>query len=174
MKNNKKNKELDELSKLIHSMSQVTSMIIWTIKIRKFITEIVGSIFGAIWASTLLMYILTDNKFYLKVFVGLIAIGLIIYFIIMILASIGKRKREEYIESLDMASLDKPSPNDINNDLFTDEVPIKYLVTDKNDSMYNKTLFLYPVYGRLNPNKTITFFRKEQITPITDIKIKDN
>lgn len=173
MKKDKKNKELDELSVLIGSMVRMTSIIIWTIKIRKFITEIVGSIFGAIWASTLLIYIFTDNKFYLKLFVGLIAIGLILYFVIMLLESIGKRKREKYIESLDMASFETPPPNDINIKFFPEEEPIKYLVTDKNDPMYKKIMFLYPVYGRLNPNKTITFFKKNQIEPITNINLKN-
>jgi len=171
----KKNKELDELSVsvLISSMVRMTSIIIWTIKIRKFITEIVGSIFGAIWASTLLIYIFTENKFYLKLFAGLIAVGLIFYFIIMLLESIGKRKREKYFESLDMANFETPPLNDINIKFFSEEEPIKYLVTDKNDPMYSKIMFLYPMYGRLNPNKTVTIFKKNQIEPIKNINLKD-
>lgn len=173
MKKDKKNKELDELSLLYSSMSRITSIFIWAVYMRKFITEIIGAILGTIWASTLLIYIFTENKFYLKLFVGLIAIGLIFYFILMLLESIGKRKREKYFESLDMANFETPPLNDINIKFFSEEEPIKYLVTDKNDPMYSKIMFLYPMYGRLNPNKTVTFFKKNQIEPITNINLKN-
>jgi len=165
-----KNKKIDELSVILQSMTKLTARIIWVCKLRELLTGIFASNLGMAWASTLVLYVFTGDMLCLKLFFGVIALGLMFYFIVMLLETIGKRRRDNYINSLDMASMDKPFTTDINNMFFPEEEPVKYIVTDKNDPMYKKILFLYPIYGRLNQNKTITFFKKNQIEPVTDKK----
>jgi hypothetical protein len=163
------NKELKELESVMVSIGRWTNIIVWFYTIGQFIVEIGGAIIGTAWASMLVIYIFTGNTLYLKLFFGVIALGLIFYFQIMWIEALRKYKQKKFINSLDMSNLDKPNANDINLKFFTEDEPVKYLVTDKKDKAYKKIMFLYPIYGRLNNNGTVTFLKKSQIEPINKI-----
>ena len=68
---------------------------------------------------------------------------------------------------MDMSDKEVPDADDINLKIFSGYVNLKYRVIDKKDSLYNKELFLYPMYGRLHANGSISYFKSNQITQVT-------
>ena len=138
-------------------------IITWINTTGKLIGDIFAALFGCAWASTLFMYIFTSNTFYLKIFAGVLAVMLIIAFIIIAIQAIASYRFKTTQSYKDMSDKDSPDKDDINNILFADSKPIKYKVIDKKSPMYGKEFFLYPVHGRVNGNKTITYFKDNQL-----------
>ena len=150
----------------------MVNAMVWYEKRGKIISSIIGSIICSAWASTLIVYICTENVFWLKIFFGFLAVCLICAFQLMWINPIIEHfsNKNKVPMPIDMKRITVPDTNDPNLKLFSDYKHIKYRVIDKNDASYNKQLFLYPIYGRLNGNGTMSFFKTTQITQASEEK----
>jgi hypothetical protein len=148
------------------------SFIIWFKTQGRLIINIFGSILGIALSSLLILYVYTDNKLYLNVFTLTIGSSMILMFILFIIESItnylmGVKNNKSF---KDMSRMTAPDKDDINIALFKNTEPKKYKVNDEKDKLaHNKQLFLYPVYARMNPNGTMSFFRKEQLEEVNPL-----
>jgi hypothetical protein len=102
----------------------------------------------------------------MKIFAGTLSVILIFAFQVHWIISLINYRRRKLWSRLDMTNMDIPDKNDINNLFFKEIKPLKYKVVDEKDSLYNKQLFLYPMQGRLNPNKTVSFYKESQLEKI--------
>lgn len=166
----KKNKDsFKELGSVMASANKLIILSLYILKVRQWnknkgqvITTIFGSVIGSAWASTLIVYICTDNTFWLKMFFGTIAVILILMFQVMWIESLLKQPVRQPI--MDMTEIYTPNPSDINLKMFNGYKHCKYRITDSNCPEYNKQYFLYPVYARLHGDGRIMFFKTTQIT----------
>jgi len=171
-----KNKEIKDLDVLMASMHKTIIVMnfavrfhLWYKRIGDIISSITGAIIGSAWASTLIIYICTNNTFWLKVFFGFIAVILIIAFQMMWFNALMKYQSNKGAIK-DMSKMDNPDADDVNLKVFDEYKNFKYRVTDKHDPQYNKQFFLYPMYGRWNSNGTIMVFKSTQIIQTTEEK----
>lgn len=171
-----KNKEIKDLEVLMNSMHKtmivanfMVKLHLWYKRVGEIISSVIGAIIGSAWASTLIIYICTDNTFWLKVFFGFISVILIIAFQMMWFNSLMRYKIIKGATK-DMVKMDNPDADDVNLKFFDGYKNFKYRITDKHDPQYNKQFFLYPMYGRLNGNGTLIFFKSTQIIQTTEEK----
>ena len=163
-----------ELDSVMASANNVLLVGLWIFKIHKWykttgkvVSAFFGAIIGSAWASTLIIYICTDNAFWLKLFFGVIAVVIILMFqTVWIDALLNQQKPV----NCDMAKMDRPNPNDVNLKFFDGYKNFKYRITDPKHREYNKEFFLYPVYARLNGNGSIMFFKTTEIRQTNEEK----
>jgi len=172
----KDNKEFKDLESVMASANNVLIMGLWIFKIQKWykttgriVSAVIGALLGSAWASTLIVWICTDNAFWLKLFFGTIAVILILMFQTMWMDELMKRGCKTAINS-DMTNMDKPEPLDVNLKFFDGYKNFKYRITDPKCPEYNKQFFLYPVYARLSENGAIMFFKTTQIRQTNEEK----
>lgn len=166
---NERNKSHDqlfmELEKTMRRISFYTRLWAWFEMTGKLMFNVIGAILGSAWASLLIAFVFTGNLLYIRIFVGLLAVVIIVMFQEMWVESLMKyRKKKRWMESTkDMKGMEAPDANDPNRIFFPDEKPIKFKVVKKGDPAYGKEFFLYPMYGRLHPNRTISFFKLSEL-----------
>jgi len=174
-----KNKDIDstkEFGKLMGSMNRTLRMAnlfikfyLWYKNTGELISKIIGALLGSAWASTLIIYICTENVFWLKVFFGTIGLILALAFqIVWINAIIAHKNKNRKPIIIDMKDMVEPKKDDINLKKFSGYKHVKYRVLDKNDPQYGMQFFLYPMYGRLNDNHSLTYFKTTQITEVSE------
>lgn len=161
-----KNVMFSQLEQQIKSVLFWTKIIIWFQTVGKLIVNVVGAMVGTAWMLLILAWVWTGDLMYLKIFAGILSTMLVLVFQWHCIVSFVNYKRRKYWSSLDMTHLDTPLKSDINNVYFDGINPTKYKVIDQKDELKNKQLFLYPMYGRLNSNGTISFYKENQLAEI--------
>ena len=159
-----------ELESVMASANNVLILWLWLFKVNKWykttgkvVSSFLGAIIGSAWASTLIIYIYTDNALWLKIFFGTIAVILILIFQVMWIETL-LLKQPVRQPIMDMTEVYTPNPSDINLKMFNGYKHCKYRITDPSAPEYNKQFFLYPVYARLHGDGRIMFFKTTQIT----------